>query len=224
MPQMRMEELNPDHPLRRSSDRMRPMGPDSKPIYERRAGDRDPNVKVTTLLSGDYYVTNQPGEMIVTILGSCVAACMRDPVVKIGGMNHFLLPDNPDARQKGAGEATRYGAYAMEQLINGIIKLGGHKNRLEVKVFGGGNVINNSAMIGARNAEFVRKFLKDEGLPILSEDLGDTYPRRLRYYPDTGKVMLLKLQRKEDMKVVDEEKQFVSTLKAKPIEGDIELF
>lgn len=192
---------------------------------ERRARDRDPSAKVTTLFSGNYYVTDQPGEMIVTILGSCVAACMRDPVAGVGGMNHFLLPDTPDLTFHKGDNATRYGAYAMEQLINAILKLGGQKRRLEVKVFGGGNVIDNSAMIGTRNIEFVRAFLKQEGLPIASEDLGDTYPRRLRYYPDTGKVMLLKLKRKEDRKgAIEEETSFVHALVEKPVEGSIELF
>ena len=208
---------------------MMPLSTDAKPTIdrrgaERRAADRDPNVKVTTLISGDYFVTDQPHQMIVTILGSCVAACMRDPVMKIGGMNHFLLPENPDLSLRHSDDATRYGAYAMEQLINGIIKLGGLKQRLEVKVFGGGNVMKSSTMIGARNIAFVRAFLKKEGLPIVSEDLGDTYPRRLRYYPDTGKVMLLKLKRKGDDAVLAKEASFIQTLAAKPVEGSIELF
>jgi len=197
---------------------------DERRSADRRAPDRDESVRVIKLFSGDYYVTDKPGEMIVTILGSCVAACMRDPVTQIGGMKHFLLPDTPDESLKNSSEGARYGAYAMEQLINGIIKLGGNKSRLEVKVFGGGNVIESSAMIGSRNAEFVRAFLKDEGLKIVNEDLGDTYPRRLRYYPDTGKVMLMKLRRKEDYAVVDTERKFAKTLKEKPVEGSIELF
>lgn len=211
-------------PHRRSSDTQVLPPRKGNPAMERRAIDRDNSVDVVKLISGDCYVTDKPGQMIVTILGSCVAACMRDPVLKIGGMNHFLLPDTTDADVRSNGESARYGAYAMEQLVNGIIKLGGVKSRLEVKVFGGGNVINNSAMIGSRNVSFVRDFLKNEGLKIVSEDLGDTYPRRLRYYPDTGKVMLMKLRRKEDMEVVNEEQSFATTLKAKPVEGDIELF
>lgn len=209
---------------RRSTDIPLARNSDGIPIADRRGPDRDNSVDVIKLISGECYTTDKPGKMIVTILGSCVAACMRDPVLKIGGMNHFLLPDTQDAGAMKINESARYGAYAMEQLINGIIKLGGIKSRLEVKVFGGGNVINNSAMIGSRNVSFVRRFLKDEGLKIVSEDLGDTYPRRLRYYPDTGKVMLMKLRRKEDMVVIGEEQQFITTLKKKPLEGDIELF
>ena len=139
-------------------------------------------------------------------------------------MNHFLLPANPDLTQDQGNDAARYGAYAMEELINGIIRLGGKKERLEVKVFGGGNVVQSSAKIGSRNVDFVRAFLKQEGLPIASEDLGDTYPRRLRYYTDTGRVLLLKLKRKEDFAVVAEEMDFIQTLNNKPVEGSIDLF
>jgi chemotaxis protein CheD len=192
---------------------------------ERRGADRDDRaLKVTNLCSGDYYVTNKPDEMIVTILGSCVAACMHDPIAKVGGMNHFLLPDTGEAALKNANESTRYGMFAMEQLINGLLNLGAAKHRLEVKVFGGANVIENSSMIGSKNVSFVREFLKREGMKILSSDLGDTYPRRLRFYPDSGKVMLLKLQRKEDRVVIDKERIFADALKAKPMEGGIELF
>lgn len=191
---------------------------------ERRALDRDDNVHVVKLISGNCYVTDQPGQMIVTILGSCVAACLHDPIAGIGGMNHFLLPDGPDAGVANAGAATRYGTHAMEQLINGILSLGGAKSRLKAKVFGGGNVINNSAMIGSRNVAFIRQFLRDENIPITSEDLGDTYPRRLRFYPDSGKVMLMKLRRKEDYAVVDEERKFATALSHAPVEGGIELF
>jgi len=196
----------------------------NKDIIERRATDRHDDKNIIKLISGDYHVTKKPGQMIVTILGSCIAACMRDPVVKTGGMNHFLLPEASDLVSRYGSESTRYGAFAMEQLINGIVKLGGIKSRLEVKVFGGCNVINNSSMIGSRNVAFVKQFLKDEGLKIISEDLGDTYPRRLRYYPETGRVMLMKLRRKEDMKLVQEEENFAETLKSKPLEGNIELF
>ena len=190
---------------------------------ERRGVERVGGLKVTTIYSGEYYVTDNRNEMIETILGSCVAACMYDPVKRVGGMNHFLLPDNNAQSGEAVGSA-RYGVFAMEQLINGIMKLGGLKQRLEVKVFGGGNVINNSAMIGSKNVAFVREFLAHEGLRISGGDLGEDYPRRVRFCPDTGKAMMLKLQRKDDLKIADVEKKFASTLQIKPIEGDIELF
>lgn len=194
------------------------------PVPERRQPKEIKNLTVTTLYSGQFYVTNQPGEMIETILGSCVAACMYDPVAKIGGMNHFLLPDTLGRQDGNVEESARYGVFAMEQLINGIMQMGGAKHRLEVKVFGGGNVIKNSAMIGTQNVAFVKDFLSREGLQIRGGDLGADYPRRVRFYPDTGKAQMLKLKRKADFSVVDEERRFAHTLAVKPIEGEIELF
>lgn len=175
---------------------------------------------VVKLHSGDYYATSTPGEMIMTILGSCVAACIRDPGTGVGGMNHFLLPGDENAEQ-----STRYGAYAMEKLINEILKLGGRREKLEVKLFGGGNVINNSSMIGEKNVNFVRQYIKDEGLRIASEHLGGTQPRRLHYYPETGKVMMRLLQKKEDLRITEEEEAYKRKLRASETNtGNVELF
>ena len=174
------------------------------------------------LISGDCYVSEK-GEILDTILGSCIAACIRDPILRVGGMNHFLLPGSETMVTK-LSDAARYGVFAMEQLINGLLKIGARKERLEVKVFGGGNVINNSARIGSKNAEFVRHFLEDEGLKIISEDLEGDVPRRVHYYTDTGKVLLKKLSRKEDMGVLEEEKRYSNKLITRPIEGAIDLF
>lgn len=182
--------------------------------------DQVSEITVVKVFSGEYYVTADRGEMLVTILGSCVAACIRDPDLRVGGMNHFLLPGVDGA----TGESARFGAFAMEQLVNEIIKLGGKKNRLEVKVFGGGNVINNSAMIGDKNAEFVCKFIKDEGMKIASQDLGGKQPRRIHYFPDTGRVMMRKLNRKEDLRIVDEESVYATKVKKKTKASDVELF
>lgn len=189
----------------------------------KRSFDASTGKHVIKIFSGDYYVSTQPDEMLATILGSCVSACIRDPAAGIGGMNHFLLPGNADMAAT-AGDAARYGVFAMESLINGILKAGGHKDRLEVKVFGGGNVINNSARIGSKNAEFIRSFLKREGFRIASEDLEGNQPRRIHYYPDSGKVMMRKLNRKEDMLVVEEEARYTKEITSKPVEGDIDLF
>jgi len=189
-----------------------------KNIYDPASG-----IDIVKIFSGDSYVSTKPNEMLVTILGSCVAACIRDPIAGVGGMNHFLLPGN-ETTVPELSAANRYGVFAMESLINGILKAGGRKDRLEVKVFGGGNVINNSIRIGSKNAAFIRDFLKAEGLKIVSEDLEGDLPRRIHYYPDTGKVMMRKLKRKEDMRVVEEEKKYTQTLTTKPVEGDIDLF
>lgn len=189
----------------------------------------DENLELTVIkiYSGEYYVTNKPGEMIVTILGSCISACIRDPIAGVGGMNHFLLPGNSahfDHDFAHASEAARYGVFAMEQLINEIIKLGGVKSRFEVKLFGGGNVTSSTAMIGDKNVEFVRDFIAEEGLKVDSEHLGGKLPRRIHYYPDTGKVMMRLLKRKEDLRIIEEEKTFEKTISKKPVEGDVELF
>lgn len=193
---------------------------------ERRSGgfDMPENHNIIKLFSGDCYVTDQPNSMLVTILGSCVSACIRDPHSGIGGMNHFLLPHGEHRDIAHTSEATRYGAYAMEKLINGIISLGGSKSRLEVKLFGGGNVIKSNTLIGHRNVEFVKDFMRKEGLLISSSDLGGDYPRRIHYFSDTGKVMMRNLRRKEDMLVVEEERKFAESLSVKPIEGDVDLF
>jgi chemotaxis protein CheD len=186
--------------------------------------DPEADMYVVKIFSGDWYVATQPNEMLTTILGSCISACIRDPIIRIGGMNHFLLPGNESMVAK-ASEAARYGVFAMESLVNGILKVGGRKERLEVKIFGGGNVTSNSAKIGSKNAAFVREFLKDEGLRIASQDLEGDLPRRIHYFPDTGKVMMRKLKRKEDLVVVEEEARYSRAIAvAKPTEGDVDLF
>lgn len=199
--------------------------PDGKSRPERRhqAAMIDGKYHGVSLMSGECYISSDPEEVIVTILGSCVAACMRDPVTGVGGMNHFLLPDGGNSGNNEP-QSARYGVFAMELLINGILAHGGHKNRLETKVFGGGNVMASSAMIGDRNAQFIRSFLHSEKLLISSEDLGGNYPRRVRYYPTSGRVQLLRLRRKEDMAVVEEERKWAESLNKTKMEGSVELF
>ncbi|MBY0355123.1 MAG: chemoreceptor glutamine deamidase CheD [Rickettsiales bacterium] len=188
----------------------------------RRYFDHNLELTVVKLISGDWYVSTG-GEMLVTILGSCVAACIRDPISGISGMNHFLLPGDL-AREVDASDAARYGVHAMEQLINGIMKNGGRKDRLELKLFGGGNVLKNSAMIGSKNAAFVREFAQKEDLRIVSEDMEGEWPRRIHFYADSGKVRVRRLQRQEDMEVLRVEREYEARLKQKPVEGDVELF
>lgn len=186
--------------------------------------DKASDMTVVKVYSGDCYITDKPKEMMVTILGSCVSACIRDPIAKIGGMNHFLLPDS----KSEPFSSTRYGAFAMEKLINEILKRGGQRHRLEVKVFGGGNVIESSARIGEKNVEFIKSYLKNEGIPIAMSDLGGTAPRRIHYYPDTGKVMMRKIEKKEDVENVKKEEnkysQSINVHSQHGDEGDVELF
>ena len=174
------------------------------------------------IFSGDCYVTTRADEVLVTVLGSCVAVCVRDPIARVGGMNHFLLPGE-EASPTIDSDAARYGVYAMERLVNALLQAGGRKDRLEIKVFGGGNVIRSSSAIGSKNVEFIRTFLLREGYQITAEDLGGELPRRIHFYPMTGKVMMRKLLRREDVLVVEEEKRALKKIKQMP-SGEVDLF
>ncbi|MFP4327273.1 MAG: chemotaxis protein CheD [Paracoccaceae bacterium] len=138
---------------------------------------------------GDYKVSDRPDVMLVTVLGSCIATCLRDPVAGIGGMNHFLLPG--DATQRGTH--TRYGINAMELLINGILKAGGQIGRLEAKVFGGANTSGSSLRIGHANAEFAFWFLENEGIACIGKDVGGAHARKLRFWPVSGRAQQKRL-------------------------------
>ncbi len=146
--------------------------------------DGDWYVQVT---QGETYVTKQNDEVLTTVLGSCVSACIRDPLMRVGGMNHFLLPD----ADRSGRDSQRYGAHAMELLINEILKLGGIRQRLEAKIFGGANVISSGAEIGSRNASFARQYLIDEGIRLIGGDVGGTHARRIQYWPVSGRVRQL---------------------------------
>lgn len=135
------------------------------------------------LTLGDTYVTSDPEEVLTTILGSCIAACIRDPQNGVGGMNHFLLPDG----NSGDREARCYGVNAMELLINDILKHGGERRRLEAKLFGGANVVSALTDVGSRNYAFARQFLNDEGIPIVGGDVGGDLARRIQFMPVTGR-------------------------------------
>jgi chemotaxis protein CheD len=162
--------------------------------------------------------------LLVTVLGSCVAACIRDTDSGIGGMNHFMLPD--DGGRDILGSSARYGTYAMEILINHLLKMGARKNRLEAKVFGGGAVLASlsSSNVGAKNAEFVLSYLKTEKIPIVAKDLLDSYPRKVYYFPETGRVMLKKLHRVHNETLFSRERDYKDRLAGTKMEGEIELF
>ena len=135
------------------------------------------------LLPGGMHCAVEP-TLVTTVLGSCVAACIRDRVSGIGGMNHFMLPDGGSDAGSPMSASMRYGAYAMEVLINQILKAGGRRENLEAKVFGGGNVLRGfTAMnVGERNAKFVRDFLRAENIRIVAEDLNDVHPRKVYFF------------------------------------------
>lgn len=180
------------------------------------------------ILPGEYYVTIHD-ELITTVLGSCVSACVRDKVFGIGGMNHFMLPANKGEEVSsfgGAGESTRYGNFAMEQMINDILKNGGRRKNLEIKVFGGGKVLKNMSTldIGQKNIDFVMQYIKDESLKLTAEDLGDVYPRKVLFFPTTGKVRVKKLRSMHNNTIIERERSYSKAIEKTPSSGEIELF
>lgn len=177
------------------------------------------------LLPGDYFATANP-MLLVTTLGSCVAACIRDPQRGIGGMNHFMLPDNSQELGGWGNSSARYGAYAMEMLINRLLKLGARRQHLEAKLFGGGAVIQHmkTSNIGERNARFGLDYLETEGIPVISQDLLDIYPRKIYFYSHTGKVLVKKLNHSYHDVVVNREQTYRSRLQSSQVVGDVELF
>lgn len=173
---------------------------------------------------GEYFVTSKPDEVLVTVLGSCVAACIRDPQRRIGGMNHFMLPHSKGGNWGGDMQSTRFGNFAMEKLINELMKAGCSRNSLEIKVFGGGNVTDTQNAIGTENCRFIMRYLESEGLRCSVQDLGGLLPRRIHYYPETGRVIRRLLGSGESKAVAREETDYVSRLSTKSMAGEIQLF
>ncbi len=171
---------------------------------------------------GEYFVS-ESGEPIATVLGSCVSVCARDTLFKIGGMNHFLLPDSSDSTAISS-DATRYGAYAIEALLNAIYKKGGRKKYIEIKVFGGANIVGLDTDVGERNVHFVEDYMRQEKLQILSSDLGGDYPRKLIYHPDTGKVLMKRLETMKTIEMAREEKKLLKDVRACSVGGEVDLF
>jgi len=194
----------PTHARRTRSAPDNSTPPQALPQFEHvsRYWDNEHKCFAARLLPGEYYVTTAH-EMCATVLGSCVSACIRDTRIGVGGMNHFMLPldasQGTSAWGAAASAATRYGNVAMERLINDILKLGGRRENLELKLVGGGRVLAAmSTDIGARNIEFVRQYVRDEGFNVVGEDLGDIYPRKVVYFPDTGKIRVKKFAAAKD--------------------------
>jgi len=187
--------------------------------------DRTFEVDAAKLLPGEYYVTADK-MMLVTVLGSCVAACIRDPQFGIGGMNHFMLPESVHEPDSPFSSSARYGTYAMEILINQLIKRGARRNKLEAKVFGGGNVLRGFTAnnVGERNAAFVLDFLKTERIPLLAQDLIDIHPRKVYYFPHSGKVLVRKLRNMHNVTIIKRESDYSQRLRAGRVAGDVELF
>jgi len=148
------------------------------------------DAEVVWVGEGEYQISRNPADVLTTILGSCVAVCIRDPETGWGGMNHFVLPYETGAGKGLPSVQLRYGSYSIERLVNALIARGSCRERLEIKVFGGANVIKSSGNIGHRNADFVESYLAHEGLAVAVSQLRGTAPRKIRYYPTTGRVLM----------------------------------
>ena len=211
--------------------RHRPEAPPMLPAFAHMQRFWDPQLNHWTvkILPGEYYVSRS-AEAISTVLGSCISACVRDPVKNVGGMNHFMLPEDASTGPNNwldpaIGLATRYGSYAMESLINDLLKLGAARERLEIKVFGGGRVLSGMTDVGARNISFVHSFIELEGYRIVAEDLGGTQPRKVVYFPSSGRVKLRRLRPVENRIISHHEQLYLESIGSKAAGGgDVELF
>ncbi|MAI07574.1 MAG: chemotaxis protein CheD [Magnetococcales bacterium] len=177
----------------------------------------------TKLMPGEFYVTDKE-ELLITVLGSCVSACIYDVKGNLGGMNHFMLPHSSNGQWAGDSLATRYGNYAMEHMINELLKKGALKENLRAKIFGGGNI--NSHMrddVSQSNIAFVKEYLLIEKIPVLLEDLGGDYSRKVYFTPYNGETSVKYIKQPSET-VIKREERYESELKEDEINYDVELF
>ncbi len=194
------------------------------PHIRRMRDDRFPH-EIASILPGEFFVSRDP-MIVYTVLGSCISACIRDPVAGVGGMNHFMLPEPKEQAHDSWRESTRYGSYAMESLINEIVKQGGLKSRLELKLFGAGKIYDGHMDIGARNREWVLNYAKTEGLSVVGRDLGGLYPRKIYYFTESGRVLMKKIERIKNNTIVARELEYAATISGvkQQAEEDVTLF
>ncbi len=185
--------------------------------FDRRIGQRVLNVR-----QGDFMVAADQDVVLQTVLGSCVALCLIDPVAQVGGMNHFLLPDGPVGAGGNLDDASRYGSNAMELLINAILAKGGARTRFRGKLFGGGNVIRSSSLIGSKNADFAEEYLSAEKIPVDASDLRGDRARKVMFSPTTGKAWVKLLEDTGAQEVFEKEQKIKPA--AEPVESSVELF
>lgn len=185
---------------------------------------------VTKILPGEFFVTCTEG-IIATTLGSCISACLWDESAGVGGMNHFMLPltsqeeeDVNWGNRRTVSDATRYGNFAMEHLINYLLKYGGQKSRFKAKVFGGGKVLANMSDVGERNIKFVLGYLAKEEIEIVTSDLGLEFPRKVLFEPQTGRAYIKRLHNIHNDTIITREVDYGTLINKDPLEGDIELF
>jgi len=184
--------------------------------------DRNFKMPAAKIGPGEVYAT-QRDMLIVTVLGSCVSACLRDPEVSVGGMNHFMLPFHAAEPQGPLSESARYGAYAMELLVNHLLSLGARRDRIQAKVFGAGRIVPGMSDVGARNAEFALEYLQRERIPVIAQDLGRDEASKVYFFPRSGRVLLKRLKQLPNDTVVRRERQYAEKLHSlvRPTPADI---
>jgi len=204
--------------------------PDALPGFEdiNRYWDTSHGYYSAKILPGQYYVSKND-ELIATVLGSCISVCVIDRVAGIAGMNHFMLPIYSQGHADSWGSTvisaeTRYGNFAMEHMINDIIKYGGVKSRLELKVIGGGRVMDKMTDVGLRNISFVYDYIANERLQLVKEDVGDRYPRKVIFHVKTGKVKVRKLKKVNNTTLIERDSEYLKKLNTETIGGSVDLF
>ena len=189
--------------------------------------DRKFGLEAAKILPGEYFATDK-NMLLVTVLGSCVTACLRDARAGVGGMNHFMLPRSERDKDptNPVSMSARYGTFAMEILINQLLKMGARRENMEAKVFGGGNVLRGFTVnsIGEANANFVTEYLHNERIKIVAQDLLGVHPRKLYYFPGTGKVLVKKIQELHNHTIVDRESEYNLRLRNVVMGGEVEIF
>ena len=176
--------------------------------------------KLQHVIQGEFAVTDDQSIVLTAILGSCVACCLHDPIARLGGMNHFLLPGD----ESSGDDSLRYGVNSMELLINGLLRRGARRDRLEAKLFGGARVLAGLSDVGSQNATFARRFLKEEGIPCIGESLGGNQARRVRFSPTTGAARQLLLDKVDQSTLAVETPRRKAPEKAPDSSGDLDLF
>lgn len=208
-----------------------PVAPPALPGFDHVHRYRDVAMQawIARILPGEFYVS-RGGEVISTVLGSCVAACIHDEradltaALPIAGMNHFMLPDSPGVPSWGpeVSAATRYGSYAMERLINELLRHGARRQHLRAKLFGGARMFAGGADIGAGNIAFVRSYLETERIPVVAEDLGGQRGRKVMYATATGRVRIRLLGSDDALR--SSEQQYRTLIAGQPVGGEVDLF
>ena len=187
--------------------------------------DRHFGLEAAKILPGEYFATDK-NMLLVTVLGSCVAACVRDVRAGVGGMNHFMLPRSEKDPTSPVSMSARYGTFAMEILINQLIKMGARRENMEAKVFGGGNVLRGFTLnnIGESNASFVLEYLRNEGIRVAAEDMLGVHPRKIYYFPNSGRVLVKKIRELHNHTIVERESEYNLRLRDAVVGGDVEMF